>query len=59
MEFIISNIGISYIKYIELSLLIGLLIMLLLFPFFMWIEWKILCKKYGKETAREIWKRYR
>lgn len=32
---------------------------ILLLPIGKWIEWKRLVKKYGKEQALEIWRRWR
>lgn len=32
---------------------------ILLLPFGQWIEYKRLCKRYGKEQANEIWRRWR
>lgn len=52
---------------VEMSRLIDALIFaavgwigaILLLPLGQWIEYKRLCKRYGKEQANEIWRRWR
>ena len=49
--------GDSFLKWFEIGFLIGTVLCLILSPIYSLIEWKWYCKKYGKETAREIFRR--
>lgn len=52
--------GDSFIKWVEFSFVfIGIPFFLIMFPIVRHIEWKHDCKRYGKETAYEIWRRFR
>ena len=50
--------GNSFLKWFKFGVLsIGIPLAIISFPIIRLIEWKRDCKKYGKETAYEIWRR--
>ncbi|MBR4589122.1 MAG: hypothetical protein IKO36_00545 [Bacteroidaceae bacterium] len=50
---------INNLTYIPVPILIGLCyaVAFLMLPFSQFIDYKCDCKKYGKDTANEIWRR--
>ena len=49
----------AYEIFVLACILTMLVMFAIVFPLLIWIDWKRDVKKYGKETAYEIWRRWR